>query len=177
MRGGDRRRGSLLPDGRSRGFFRRRRRDLHGLGGGLRYDLSGPAHPAQLVTGVVVTRVDLDQLGQPLLRDLQPAAALADFGQGLQGDDVLGIEFQGLAERRFGLRVLLQIEAAAAQNDVAGDVIGVALQPDAEHLERPLVLAVLAVKLGQGSKRGPLGILLPAALELFDVPAVRHRGP
>ena len=79
-----------------------------------------------------------------------------------------------MGERRLGRPVLAEVQAAAAEHDVARNVVGVEFQALAEDIPGFEVVAVLAENLRVGREDGPLGILLPTALELLDLAVWWH---
>ena len=107
---------------------------------------------------------------------VQSAGSLGDIGQRLEGNDILGIKFEGAAERHLSFCVLLEVEATPPPDDVAGDVPRVAFEANSQDLHGLVVLPVFAVQLGKWSERGALGIFVPLALQLLDFPGIRHPG-
>ena len=76
----------------------------------------------------------------------------------------------------FGVATAAEVEAAPAQHDVAGNVVGMELQPLLKDVPGHRVVAILAQDLGIRRKDGPLGIIPPPALELLDFAVWWHPG-
>ena len=120
-----------------RGTFGHEPRD--GLGGPPRRRLGRLALGSrQCLRRIAVHRIGREQAAEPVGRLVVPAAALGDFRQDLERQDVLGVERQDSAKHVGGAGVVLLIDHAAPEDDVRADVIGVPLETGGAQLESPI---------------------------------------
>ena len=100
---------------------------------------------------------------------------LGQVGEGLQGDDALGIERDDTREGLSGLRLVAGGQVDATEDDPGRDVVRMVDQPCLEDLQGLGVLAILPVGVGQGGEETTLRVLPDHALELLDL-ACSHSG-
>jgi len=99
-----------------------------------------------------------------------------DVGEGLEGDDVFVVEVEDARERRLGGVVVAEVEMAPAEDDAAGDVVGIELEADANDLERALDIVALPEGVREGGGEAPR-VLRELTLEFFHLARVGHSGP
>src|SRR5207237_5057554 len=106
-----------------------------GDGGGGRGGGHLPLCPGKRVGCVLVHRIHVDKLAEPLHCLVEPPASLGDLRQHPQRQDVLGVKGQDPAECLDRSGVILLVNETAPVDDVRADVIRLTLKSALAQLE------------------------------------------
>jgi hypothetical protein len=130
--------------------------------------------PGEALGRFPVHRVRHEEAIEPLRGGAEPLVALGDFGEHLEGEDVLGIELQDTAEYHVGAGVVFLVDETPSVHDMTADVVGVELQASLAELDGVIYKPCLAIRISERREIPPLGILPVARFELLDLAGVGH---
>ena len=122
---------------------------------------------------ILVHRIDFEKPGKPQPRPRVVTLPLGNFLQGLQRNDVLGIQLQNLLESVRRIFVHVFVEIASPKNDMGAGIVWPILNAPCDVLDGQVNIALLSVRIGKCRK--PLfGVLSVALLELLDLRPICH---